>query len=342
MSRKRFILFVQVCQKWDVWCLNVANVLILCFCKISVNKYFCLSRFIISFRCSLSQERGVPCTCSHCSVWGPSGAAEPAAQPAGWRGAAVAIAMKSWLCQTSMRPVIFSHLLPQPQLSINSFISNQARLPVAGVQGAGGGAGLLGFHSQEGGQVQVQTCCSSSGPRSVLSTLRTGDPDLGRRNKLTHFPSWLSEVKPDRSHADDVISHLIIYDRVQSLQTRLAEGVSTVQAPWQPRHQVVATKAHDAHQVLSPQRCQGLRGNRGKRREGLTADVPLLFILLFLFFSAIWHVFLLDMTGRICINVNCDFHHFLPTLVILRYRRCRLKLNSRNIAAVRRPNAPAP
>lgn len=322
--------------------------MILCFCKISVNKYFCLSWFIIRLRCSLlssfelnitdafqngsfyldsepnrvcgklplrTSRSGlypVPvgwCESPHCSVWGPSWAAEPAAQPAGWRRAAVAIAMKSWFSQTSMRPAIFSHLLPQPQLSINGFISNQDRLPVAGVQGAGGGAGLLGFHSQEGGQVQVQTCCSSSGPRSVLSTLRTGDPNLGRRNKLTYIPFWLSEVKPD--HTDDVINHLIIYDCIQSLQTRLAEGVSTMQAPWQPCHQVVATKAHNAHQVLPPQRCQCLSGNRGKRREGLTADVPLLlFILLFLFFSAIWHVFLLDMTGSSFVNVNCDFHHF--------------------------------
>lgn len=155
---------------------------------------------------------------------------------------------------------------------------------MAGVQGAGGGAGLLSFHSQEGGQVQVQARCSSSGPRSVLPTLRTWYPDLGRRKKLTHI---LSEVKldwsPGQVHVDDVISHLIVDDRIQSLQTRLAEGVSTMQAPWQPRHQVVATKAHNAHQVLSPWRRQRLRG---KRREGLRGHV-LLFLIVILFFYAV-------------------------------------------------------
>lgn len=231
------------------------------------------------------------CKCTRWSVWGPPGAAEPAAQPARWLRAAVAIAMKPRFSQASVGPAIIGHVLPQPQLSIGSFVPNLGPLCVAGGQGAGGGAGLLSLHSQEGGQVQVQARCSSSGPRCVLSTLRTRDPDLGRTKTLHDLPSRLSKVKhdwsPGQMPVDDVISHLIVNDRVQSLQARLAEGVSTMQSPWQPRGQVVATKAHDAHQVLSPWRCQHFRG---KRREGLTRHV-LLFVIFILFSSAVWHFY---------------------------------------------------
>lgn len=49
------------------------------------------------------------------------------------------------------------------------------------------------------------------------------------------------------------IHHLLVDDRVQSLQTGLAEGVATVQAAGQPARQVVAAEAYDAQQVPPPQ-----------------------------------------------------------------------------------------
>lgn len=118
------------------------------------------------------------------SVLAPPRATEPAAQPTGWQRATVAIAMEARLSQTSVRPAVIGDLLPQPQLPILGCVSGRRPLPAArapGGQGAGGGAALLGLHSQKGGQVQVQTCRSSSGPRRVLSTLRTWDPHLEDR-----------------------------------------------------------------------------------------------------------------------------------------------------------------
>lgn len=47
-------------------------------------------------------------------------------------------------------------------------------------------------------------------------------------------------------------THLLIDDRVQSLQTGLAEGVAAVKAAGQPARQVVAAKAHYAQQVPPP------------------------------------------------------------------------------------------
>lgn len=90
----------------------------------------------------------------------------------------------------------------------------------------------------------------------------------------------------------DVISHLFVDDCVQSLQTRLAEGVATVQSPRKPLHQVVASETHNAHQILPPQWHHCLQGNRGWRRgKRLTGD----FLLLIFFFSVIRHY---DLIGR--------------------------------------------
>lgn len=112
----------------------------------------------------------------------PPWTAEPAAQPIGRRWAAVAVAMEAWFSQTSVQPAVVCNLLPQPQLPVLGRTASRRPLPATGApggRGAGGGAGLLGLHTQEGGQVQVQACCSSSGPGGALSTLRTRDPHLG-------------------------------------------------------------------------------------------------------------------------------------------------------------------
>lgn len=69
---------------------------------------------------------------------------------------------------------------------------------------------------------------------------------------VAHLHS-VSHLSLNQVRAGDVITHLFIDDSVQPLQTRLAEGVATVQSPRQPCSQVVASETHNTHQVLSLQ-----------------------------------------------------------------------------------------